>query len=301
MVFASVSCSSKVKEPTPVDVIVISGQSNGVGCTHSDCIARSIGYDEYDRYLSGYPEIQIAYDCWTKDQDPQTLKPFFYSQNKRQDGGFYKVMLGQGNYEGAFGPEIGIAEATYENHAGKLFLIKYACGASNLKDDWAQPNSPMYGRFVKFVKEKIQLLKDMGYVPTIKALCWMQGEGDSYEGYYQDYYENTKLFVGNLREEFKELAGDKDFPFIDAGINNSKDPSSGALLWQYYEEVNAAKKKFADESDSNIYIDTIAAGLHTDKEPFSKPDAAHYDSESQVQLGKLFAQAFEQFLIPPKD
>ena len=99
MVFASVSCSSKAKEPTPVDVIVISGQSNGVGCTHSDCITRSIGYDEYDKYLSGYPEIQIAYDCWTKDQDPQTLKPFFYSQNKRQDGGFYKVMLGQGNYE----------------------------------------------------------------------------------------------------------------------------------------------------------------------------------------------------------
>ena len=301
MVFASVSCSSKAKEPTPVDVIVISGQSNGVGCTHSDCITRSIGYDEYDKYLSGYPEIQIAYDCWTKDQDPQTLKPFFYSQNKRQDGGFYKVMLGQGNYEGTFGPEIGIAEATHENHAGKLFLIKYACGASNLKDDWAKKDSPMYGRFVKFVKDKMQLLKDMGYVPTIKAMCWMQGEGDSYEGYYQEYYENTKQFVGNLREEFKELSGNKDFPFIDAGINNSKDPSSGALLWQYYEEVNAAKKRFADESDNNFYIDTIAAGLHTDKEPFNKPDAAHYDSESQVQLGKLFAQAFEQFLIPPKD
>ena len=210
-------------------------------------------------------------------------------------------MLGQGNYEGAFGPEIGIAEATHETHAGKLFLIKYACGASNLKDDWAKKDSPMYGRFVKFVKDKMQLLKDMGYLPTIKAMCWMQGEGDSYEGYYQEYYENTKQFVGNLREEFKELSGNKDFPFIDAGINNSKDPSSGALLWQYYEEVNAAKKRFADESDNNYYIDTIAAGLHTDKEPFNKPDAAHYDSESQVQLGKLFAQTFEQFLIPPKD
>ena len=295
MVFASISCSNK-KELKPVDVVVISGQSNGVGCTHSDCIARSIGYDEYDTYLSGYPEIQIAYDCWTKDQDPQTLKFRYYSQNKRQDGDFCKVMLGQGNYEGAFGPEIGIAETLHEKYANKLFLIKFACGASNLKDDWAKKDSPMYGRFVKFVKDKIQLLKDMGYAPTIKALCWMQGEGDSYEGYYQEYYKNTKEFVSSLRADFKELAGDKDFPFIDAGINNSKDPSTGALLWQYYEEVNNAKKQFADESSNNFYIDTIAAGLHTDKEPFNKPDAAHYDTESQVLLGKLFAEQFEQFL-----
>ena len=297
---ASVGCSGQ-KAPTPVDVVVISGQSNGVGCTHSDCIARSIGYDEYDTYLTGYPSIQIAYDCWTKDQDPQTLQPFYYSQNKRQDGNFFKVMLGQGNSEATFGPEIGIAETLHEKYANKLFLIKYACGASNLKDDWAQKKSPMYGRFVKYVKDKMQLLKDMGYAPTLKALCWMQGEGDSYEGYYQEYYENTKQFVTNLREDFKELAGNKDFPFIDAGINNSKDPSTGALIWQYYEEVNDAKKKFASESDNNFYIDTIAAGLHTDKEPFNKPDPAHYDTESQVLLGKLFAQSFEQFLMPVEE
>ena len=295
MVFSSVSCSKKA---TPVDVVVISGQSNGVGCTHSDCIPRSIGYDEYETYLAGFPDIQIAYDCWTKDQDPQSLRFFHYSQNKRQDGGFYKVMLGQGNSEETFGPEIGIAEALHEKYAKKLFLIKFACGASNLKDDWMAKDSPMYGRFVKFVKEKMQLLKKMGYAPTIKALCWMQGEGDSYEGYYQDYYSNTKQFVTSLREDFKELSGNKDFAFIDAGINNSKDPETKALLWQYYEEVNAAKQQFANESDNNIYIDTIKAGLHTDKEPFNKPDAAHYDSESQVQLGHLFAEAFEPFLEP---
>ena len=296
---ASVGCNQKT--PTPVDVVVISGQSNAVGCTHSDCIE---DYDKLDTYMSGYPEIQIAYDCWTKDQDPQTLKPIYYSQNKRQDGAFYKVMLGQGNSELTFGPEIGIAEAMHEKYANKLFLIKYACGASNLKNDWAKKNSPMYGRFVKFVKDKMQLLKDMGYAPTIKALCWMQGEGDSYDGYYQEYYDNTKQFVTSLREDFKELAGDKDFPFIDAGINNSKDAKTGTLIWEYYEEVNEAKKKFANESDNNFYIDTIAAGLHTNKEPTSgdiAPDPAHYDSESQILLGKLFAQAFEPFLMPVED
>ena len=135
----------------------------------------------------------------------------------------------------------------------------------------------------------MQNLKDMGYAPTIRAMCWMQGEGDSYDKYYQDYYANTKLFVGNLREDLKSLAGDQDFPFIDAGINNSKQ-------WEYYKEVNEAKQQFAAESENNIYIDTIGAGMHTNQEPYPTVDVCHYDSESEVLLGHLFAEEFEQFL-----
>ena len=289
MAFSISGCGKKPanKDLGPVDVIVISGQSNAVGCTHIDCIKRSIGAEKYNEYMKGYNGIQIAFDSWTKtwDEDP----PRYYSQNKSKDETFMKVMLGQGNSQASFGPEIGIAERMHEKYSGKLFLIKYACGASNLKDDWAKRDSPMYNRFVEYVKLQMNNLREMGYTPTIKAMCWMQGEGDSYDGYYQEYYDNTKEFVGNLRQDFQELSGNKDFPFIDAGINNSPE-------WQYYRKVNEAKQKFAEESENNIYIDTIAAGLHTDQEPFDKADTAHYDTESQVLLGNLFAEQFEQFL-----
>ncbi len=290
MAFSAVGCNAK--QAKPVDVVVISGQSNAVGCTHSDCLERSMGYDKLDEYMAGYPGIQIAYDCWTKDVLGDGT-PVFYSQNKRQDEKFFKVMLGQGNSEATFGPEIGIAEAMHEKYAGKLFLIKYACGASNLKDDWAQRNSPMYNRFVTYVKKQMDNLKSMGYKPTIKAFCWMQGEGDSYPGYYDKYYENLQTFVGNLRSDLKELSGNKDFPFIDAGINNSPQ-------WEFYRQVNEAKKQFANDSDNNFYIDTIEAGMHTNKEPFNNVDTAHYDTESQVLLGHLFAEAFEPFLEKPE-
>ena len=288
VVFLSMSCAKndEPKEPIPVDVVVISGQSNGVGCTHSDCIARSIGYSKYQEYMKGYEGIKIAYDCWTKDEGPK-----FYSQNQSKDDTFVKVMLGQGNSLATFGPEIGISEALNSMYANKLFLIKYACGASNLKDDWVGKDSPMYNRFVTYIKKQMNNLKEMGYIPTIKAVCWMQGEGDSYEGYYQEYYDNTKQFVSDLRADLKELAGNKDIPFIDAGINNSPQ-------WQFYRKVNEAKQQFAAESENNIYIDTIAAGLHTNQEPFDTPDTAHYDTESQVQLGHLFAEAFTPFLEP---
>ena len=289
--FSAVGCGGTTKEPKPVDVIVISGQSNAVGCTYIDCIPQTMGYTYYEDYMAGYPGIQIAYDSWTKDiVNDQTV---FYSQNQSRDNGFMKVMLGEGNSQATFGPEIGIAERLNEKYSGKLFLIKYACGASNLKDDWAKRNSPMYGRFINYVKLQMQNLKDMGYLPTIKAFCWMQGEGDSYEGYYQVYYDNLVEFVGNVRTDLKELSGNKDVPFIDAGINNSPQ-------WQYYRKVNEAKEKFAADSENNIYIDTIAAGLHTNQEPFDTPDTAHYDTESQVLLGNLFAQAFEPFLESAK-
>ena len=286
MAFSITGCKKETPkpDPTPVDVVVISGQSNAVGCTYASCISRSIGHSKYQEYMAGYPGIQIAFDSWTKDEGPR-----FYSQNASKDDDFVKVMLGQGNSLATFGPEIGIAEELHEKYDGKLFIIKYACGASNLKDDWAKRNSPMYNRFVEYVKKQMKNLESKNYIPTIKAMCWMQGEGDSYDGYYQDYYENTKGFVSNLREDFKELSGNKDFPFIDAGISNAK-------VWQYYKKVNEAKQQFAEESENNYYIDTIGAGLHTNEEPFGSPDECHYDSESQVLLGNLFARAFEPFL-----
>lgn len=287
--FSAMGCNQEQpKEPKPVDVVVISGQSNAVGCTHTKCIARSIGSMKEKEYMRGYEGIQIAYDSWTKDVDGNN-NAIFYSQNKSKDNNFVKVMLGQGNSLATFGPEIGIAERMHEKYAGKLFLIKYACGASNLKDDWAKRNSPMYNRFIEYVKLQMGNLKDQGYIPTIKAFCWMQGEGDSYDGYYQEYYDNLKEFVGNVRTDLKELSGNKDMPFIDAGINNSPE-------WQYYRKVNEAKEQFANDSDNNIYIDTIAAGLHTNQEPFDNVDTAHYDTESQVLLGNLFAEQFEKYL-----
>ena len=286
----SSSESSQVVQHGPVDVVIISGQSNGVGCTNSIYLPDTVGAEKYEEYFNGYDSIQIAYDSWTKDWPNGYDKPAtFYSQNVSKKNGFVKVALGQGNSRNTFGPEIGIAEKTHEKYGGKLFLIKYACGASNLKDDWATRKSPMYPRFIQYVQMQMKNLKDKGYEPTIKAFCWMQGEGDTYPGYYTFYQDNLREFVTNVREDLKDLAGDKEIPFIDAGI-------SAASMWEYSRQVNEAKKAFAEESENNYFIDTQAAGLHTDKEPPGSPDEAHYDSDSQVKLGNLFAEAFEKFL-----
>lgn len=267
---------------TPVDVVLISGQSNGVGCTYSHYLQYTAGPDKYSEYLLGYEDVQIAFDCWTK-LPPYNATAGFESQNRSYQNNFVNVELGQGNSENTFGPEIGIADALHEAHGGKLFLIKLAAGASNLKDDWTQRNSPMYPRLINYVRQQMNNLRANGYNPTIKALCWMQGEGDSYVGYYNHYLENLRTFVGNVRQDLGNMA------FIDAGICSTSQ-------WEYWAQVNQAKETFASESDNNFYIDTNAEGLHTNLEP-APVDTAHYDSESQLKLGKLFAQKFEQFLM----
>ena len=285
------SCTTKKSseesqmETKPIDVVIISGQSNAVGCSHSQCLVDSMGIDKFKEYQTGYEEIKISYACWDK-----TAEPRYYVQNQSKDFQFVKTRLGQGNVTERFGPEIGIAEAMHEKYADKLFLIKCACGASCLRDDWATGNSIMYLQLLECVANRIKDLKDQGYEPTIKAFCWMQGEGDSGSELYADAYgDNLEMFVSNLREDLKQYAGNKELPFIDAGISN-------ASPWVYYDRVNNAKKAFAAKSDNNIYIDTIAAGMHTNLEPPGGPDVYHYDSDSEILLGHLFAEQFEQFL-----
>ena len=288
------SCTSKKQEgPSepvpdrgPVDVVLISGQSNGVGCTNSIYL-RDTMPEKYDEFFDGFNNIKIAHDCWTKDWPASGIT--FFSQNA--SNGFVPVKLGQGNGSHSFGPEIGIADALHDKYGDKLFLIKFACGGSNLKDDWLERDSPMYPKMMNYVNQQMEALTKQGYRPTIKAFCWMQGEGDSYQGYYQYYKQNLETFVSHLREDLAKYTGGKTLPFIDAGI-------SGSELWQYFSEVNKAKKAFAEESEYNFYFNTIQAGLHTDVEPYGSPDTAHYDSDSEVQLGHLFAEYFEQFLEP---
>lgn len=296
LLFSATACLSggngsggepKPEDLGPVDVVVISGQSNAVGCTKSIYLADTMP-EKYDEYFNGYPSIQIAFDSWTKDwlADGSVT---FYSQNRSSKNGFVKTALGQGNGKSTFGPEIGIAESLHEQYANKLFLIKYACGASNLQDDWAERKSPMYGRFINYVKYQMDSLTKKGYTPTIRAFCWMQGEGDTYPNYHNHYLDNLREFVSNIRTDLGEMTGGEELPFIDAGI-------SAASMWQYSQQVNNAKVAFASESENNFFIDTIGAGLHTDQEPEGSPDEAHYDSESQIELGHLFAEAIKPFL-----
>lgn len=292
---SGVGCTTRNKNMKPVDVIIISGQSNAVGCTHSNEIMNwdENGVEKYSEYQMGYKDIQIAYDCWTLTWNDAGQITGRVSQNQSRGNNFVRVALGQGNGAETFGPEIGIAEAMHEKYANKLFLIKFACGGSSLKGDWVDKRNSMYPKMINYIDMQIKNLKDKGYSPRIKAFCWMQGEGDSYgSDYYSQYKSNLDTFVGNMRQDLAKYAPEKGIAFIDATINPDKS------VWPNPDKVNEQKALFAEESDMNFLINTTEAGMHTDQEPWGNVDPCHYDSESEVLLGHLFAKAFEPFLEP---
>ena len=283
----TVGCGGdKMKE---VNVIVISGQSNAVGCKASTNLINSMGQAKYDEYLAGYEDIKISYNCWTVESDSSRTKTL---QNYSPRGEFVKVTLGQGNSQKNFGMEVGIAEALHEKYGDKLYIIKCPCGVSNLNDDWSLTTDEMYLTLINFVGKGIEKLEKQGLKPKLRAFCWMQGEGDAWDRYYQFYYTNLVRFKEHLDADLLKYTEDNNLPFIDGGIGPGTHPN-GKNEWEYYQEVNDAKIRFAALSPTNIFIDTIAAGLHSNQEP---NDDVHYDSESVIQLGHLFAQNIEQFL-----
>lgn len=256
-------------------VIVMLGQSNMEGHTHSQYLLNTMGQEKTQEYVDGYDDVLISYACTV-------------AQNT-SNGTFVPVKLGQGTSTTQFGPEVGMAETlSRADLKYPVFLVKFAQGATSLHSAWRSPSSGMtgslYGLAVEYINQAMGTLEGMGYYPEIKAICWMQGEDDSTSAYYDDYLDLERAFVADLRKEFAYYGDPSGIGFVDAAISDS-------LAWTHRVEINQAKQALSLEDDQNVYIDTISAGLKYNAEPPGSPDIYHYDSSSMVKLGNLFAEA----------
>lgn len=275
-------------------VIVLAGQSNAVGVGHVKCLKRSFTDAKIKEYFNGYENIKINY----------------YSHDKKSDGFTITTTNCTELHKDTIGPEVGMAE--YLN--GKFpdeeyFIVKFAVGGASLRRDFLSPSSggyynikefkneysgfidafftgkPLkagwcYNGLVSILNDSIGYLKEKGFSPEIIGFCWMQGESDggSLENVnnYKVYFDN---FVNDLKKEFSQYI--EKCVFVDAGISE---------VWNCHREMNAFKENYAKEHSRFIYVDTIENGLTTKYEPIESPDICHYDCESVIKLGRLFAK-----------
>lgn len=261
-------------------VILLGGQSNASGCSLDEYLKKNVSEEKYQEYSNGYDNVYINY----------------LSGDKKSEA-FVKCSTLQGELDGAFGPELGLAEKLNEMYPDEDFvIIKCAWGGTNLYEQWLSPSSDgktgkLYKQFVKFVNTSIDYLEGKNYNVVIEAMCWMQGESDSFlVESATNYGEHLENFIEDIRKEFSDNASKNGIAFIDAYIADLP------MFWVYGDDVNAGKYAVSKLSDNNFVIDTIAEGLVTDKEPIEKPDIPHYDSMSQILLGHLFALATSQYL-----
>lgn len=263
-------------------IIVLAGQSNAVGVGYTKYLADHFSANKVAEFEAGYGNVRIN----------------FFSHNFGSDG-FVDTRLGLAQSDKpTFGPEVGIAEMLTEDFGDEIFyIVKYAVGGTNLYHDWLSPSGRgehsednsdkpsgyCYDGFTELLRKSIAMLEDDGYTPEIRAFCWMQGESDACEEHTAfGYIKRFDDLIKDFELEFSPYL--KNYILADGGIS---------AFWKYHKEINEMKREYATRADGRIYVDTIEAGLETEREPLEKPDLPHYDSGSVIALGRLFEQAIK--------
>ncbi len=255
-----------------VKVIILLGQSNATGVGIVDYLKQNVTQEEFNEYENGYNNILINY---LLDNGVNT-----------SGGDFVKTDLSCGATTGYFGPEVGIAKTLSDKYPDEeIFILKYTMSGTSLTNQWMfkYERSWIYNHCIAYLKYCLSALQTANYQPNIEAICFMQGESDTFKKGIKRYYKTEMNFIKYLRNDLDEF-NDSGIYFIDAGISDSPYFSPG------YKKINEAKIKVSKKSNLNIYFPTIERGLTTAYEPYDNPDLAHYDSLSTLNLGIMFAE-----------
>jgi hypothetical protein len=256
-----------------VKVVLLLGQSNATGVGRIKYLKEGTAPEQFAKYESGFDSVKINY-CVD-------------NHTNCSNGEFVNVDLGCSVWDDVFGPEVGMAEK-FEEAWGEeeVIILKYTYSGTSLYYQWLAygARGSIYKAMKKYVDTYMTSLRNAGYDARIGAICWMQGESDSFEEVVANrYYKAQTNFVSYLRKDFAKYAEEGGICFIDAGISNSP-------CWPLYQTVNDAKVKMETDSNLNYYFSTIDAELEWGVEPEESPDLAHYGAMSTLMLGHLFGE-----------
>jgi hypothetical protein len=240
----------------PIDVIILAGQSNATGLGYNYQLVSYISEEFFEAFSTGCPNTNIiGYTNWAVRQDDDVYIPLS------------KVRFGLGADNSQFGLELGLAYVGEMNKATTL-IIKYT-SPGNFIDFFINGES-ITPHFESFIKNSLQQIKNNGYDPTLKAVCWMQGESDSvYPEMAENYESKEKILISSIREKFGQ-----NIVFVDAAITDMD------LIYpvNYQSTINEAKRHICESDDRNYMIDS--SGLTKSTE-----DNIHYDARSEFEIG----------------
>ncbi|MCJ8203578.1 sialate O-acetylesterase [Pseudomonas sp. RGM2987] len=167
-----------------------------------------------------------------------------------------------------FGPEISFAQSM--KGSGKFGIIKVSAGATTLFKEW-NPNigDSLYGKTLDLVQEakRTRSIK-------IAGVLWMQGESDGATQEMADSYEsNLKTLLSSLRSDLNE-------PHLPIAACRVTAPST---QFPFIETVRKAQESVQEPGYTWFNCDNLTKG----------PDNLHYDTQGQIALGQLFAEALK--------
>jgi hypothetical protein len=264
-------------EATPIDIYILSGQSNMAGVGRLSLID--------DKYEKEYPNVKI----YNGGQGfPGTLN--FWDTVKPGQG------IGQSfNNEATIGPEIGIA-SVLSNSDKEIGFIKYAYGGTAITniisptDNWhglwggVTSEGILYKGLFQTITKAINLLIAANYEPTIRGFFWMQGEtdGEIQAGIVgaNDYLENLTQFFSHVRTR----------------LNNPDLPIVFGEIYEYsvavkYVRIIVETQKIVGDLPNNYLVNTGDIPI------YSSIDDWHWSGMTEIELGIRFGETMYEVLF----
>lgn len=158
-----------------------------------------------------------------------------------------------------------------QNKEDMIGLIPCAEGGSTL-DEWSI-DGVLFNHAIAEAKFAMQSSE-------LAGILWHQGESDSNDGRYKDYYKKLRLIIETLRNELNA----PDIPLIIGGLGDFLGKEGFGKSCTEYELVNQELKQFAFEQNNCYFV--TAAGLT------SNPDGIHINSVSQRKFGLRYFDAY---------
>ena len=259
----------------PLKVFILAGQSNMVGWGDSQKLSDElrIGNDRVLMFENGK---------W------QRLKPNRKAAKNQEKYGLTEFSFGP---EIAFGHEM--AKAWPDETIG---IIKLAVGGTSIltwKPDWSKEDADRVGQgqagsFYKQLIQKIDQARKAREIEIVGFL-WLQGGGDMKNiAVASEYLDNLKSLVAAIRRD----TGVPDLPFLCGSLRRTEDPDdlSGIVPKRVEGPYPAVEVVLKAQWVAQTEIPHTRTVILRDIE--THPMNVHYNTEGQLETGRLFAKAF---------
>jgi hypothetical protein len=230
-----------------LDVVLVAGQSNAIGWDND--------FGDLPLELQGNQLNLFTYDFNTDDDLP------YYPRKTGRNEFLHPVS------SMFWGTEITAGDYIYKNNGNRIVaFIKVGRGGINMTS-WEEGNF-VYDDAVATIIDGMNGFRELGYVPKIRTMIWMQGESDATTGSLSSqYYDRNISFFENFPLSIKEPIPSIIIPRIQEYL----------LPERPYESV------IRDACDELGKRDDVTV-LSTDDLTFA--DGIHYDANSRITLGE---------------
>lgn len=253
--FCTLSLMATANAGTPIDVYILSGQSNMVGSGVVETLDPSLAIQENVLY---HYSITL---------DPANQDPVGAPEVLATAWGPLRELSEEGH---SFGLELAFGRAIADASDNQIAIIKTAINGAAIR--YYTPAFGYWQYLGPYAQSAIEDLEAQGYEPTVKAFVWVQGSSDA------NHTEHHAMYAEHLRtltESVRDLWGS------DLHVAQSQQFCCSPFTQEQIQAVRVAKSQFtaADANATLTPVDDIRV----------RADMIHFESSGLLELGERLA------------